>query len=163
MQFYSCLSLFYLIPHHINHASLFYCCFIFRIFNTQTYHLPTSFPERKDAFRIKLITCICTSKHQCFVPIEIKQAWTKFNVQHFLNRPAVQTSIYLIKVKKRNNRNLRRSNVFIVNSKHNSHHFLAFLLLNLNKKIFLGCLFSDYDTISNIMLNKLLHGLFFKQ
>ena len=159
MQFYPCLSLFYLIPYHITTPLCFTAALIFLIFNTQKYHLPTS--ERKDALRIKLITSICTLKHLCFVPIGIKQAWTKFNLQQFLNRPAVvqenfhnvPASSYLIKVNKRSTRNLRRSDVFMFNSKHNSHHFRAFLLPNLNKKMFLGC----------VMLNKLLHRPFFKQ
>ena len=36
----------------------------------------------------------------------------------------------------------------MVNSEHNSHHFLVFLLLNLNWKMFIGTASSDYDTIS---------------
>ena len=35
-------------------------------------------------------------------------------------------------------RHLRRSGVFIVNFQHISHFFLVFLLLTLNKKIFVG-------------------------
>ena len=40
------------------------------------------------------------------------------------------------------------STVFFVNSEHNSHHFLVFLLLTLNRKIFIGRASSDFDTIS---------------
>ena len=38
--------------------------------------------------------------------------------------------------------------MFIVNSEHNSHHFLLFLLLNLNRKVFSGIASSHYNTIS---------------
>ena len=53
------------------------------------------------------------------------------------------------------------NNVFIVNSEPNSHHFLLFLLLSLNRKIFTEIVSSDYDTISSIhtVLNKLLHSI----
>ena len=40
------------------------------------------------------------------------------------------------------------STVFFVNSAHNSHHFLVFLLLTLNRKIFIGRASSDFHTIS---------------
>ena len=38
--------------------------------------------------------------------------------------------------------------VFIVNSEHNSHNFLVFLLLNLNRKMFIETASSDYDAMS---------------
>ena len=57
-------------------------------------------------------------------------------------------NIYLFKVNKRNTQSLGRSNVFLVNSEHNSHHFLAFLLLNLNRKMFIGTAVSGYDPMS---------------
>ena len=40
------------------------------------------------------------------------------------------------------------SNVFIVNCEHNSHRFPVFLMLNLNRKMFIGTASFDYDTIS---------------
>ena len=57
---------------------------------------------------------------------------------------SVTTNIYLFKVNKRNVGSLRCS----VNSEHNSHHFLVFLLLNLNRKMLIGTASFDYDTIS---------------
>ena len=52
---------------------------------------------------------------------------------------------------------VRRSNVFIVNSENNLHHFLPFLLLTIIGKTFIGIASSDYDTISiYTMHNKLL-------
>ena len=77
-------------------------------------------------------------------------------------------NIYLLKVNNRNNEkrceicsNLtiktsersqwRLCGVFIVNSEHNSHLFLVFLLLTLNKLILAGCLFQ----IAKWQLNQL--------
>ena len=54
-----------------------------------------------------------------------------------------------------------RSTVFFVIFEHNSHHFLVFLWLTLNTKIFIGRASSDYYNIY-IMHYKLLNRFFFQ-
>ena len=60
----------------------------------------------------------------------------------------VPANIYFFKVNKWSLRSRHRCNVFILNSAHDSHHFLEFLLLTINRKMFIWIASSDYDTIS---------------
>ena len=61
----------------------------------------------------------------------------------------------MLKVNKTNTLIRRCFNVFIINSEHNSHHFLAFQLLTLNRKMFTGIISSDYDTSYIIVQRKM--------
>ena len=54
----------------------------------------------------------------------------------------------MFKANKRNTQNWHPSNVYILNSEHNSHYFLVFLWHTLNRKIVIWIASSDYNKIS---------------
>ena len=85
--------------------------------------------------------------HQSIVSVKIRWAWTTQRPSMEYYSSIVPVNICLFKVNKRNTQNLRRSNAFIVNFEYNSLHFLMILLLNVNRKMFIGIASCDYDTI----------------
>ena len=59
----------------------------------------------------------------------------------------VPANIYWFKVIKKNTRSCRRSDVFILNSNHISHHFRV-TIGDLNRKTFICIVSSNYESIS---------------
>ena len=96
----------------------------------------------------------------CKNKMKIKEIWHTSNISISGISPkraklirrctlSVPANIYLFKVNKRNTRDRCGCNVFIVNSENDSDHFLVFLLLTLNRKMFVGIASCHYHAWAN--------------